>query len=246
MQIDPRDKTFITGQLPSVEGWLIDDAAYLTSTLMRLQTKTGVTGSIFEIGVFAGKYLSLLYHLSADKRDRVLGLDTFEWYPKAKVETKFATLFGKPARLTLQTGDSTKATPGDLLSILGSPARFISVDGAHTSAAVLHDLNLAERLLAPGGIVAIDDFLNPRAIGVSEGAYRYFLTREGRGLIPFAFCANKLFAAAPADAARFSKQTFQFADKNPTLSMSAEFKRLLSQGRHWVELELLGHPVLVF
>jgi hypothetical protein len=176
----------------------------------------------------------------------VLGLDTFEWYPKAKVETTFSNLFGDIGRLSLQTQDSTKVTAGDLLPILGAPPRFISVDGAHTSAAVLHDLGLAESLLAKGGIVAIDDFLNPRAIGVGEGAYRYFLGRDGRGLIPFAYCANKLFVAAGEDAARFSKEIWQFADKNPKLTMSVEFKRLLSQGRHWVELELLGRPVLVF
>ena len=101
MQLDPRDTAFIAEKLPTVEGWLLDDAAYLTSALLRLQTQQGVSGSIFEIGVFAGKYLSLLYHLSADTRDRVLGLDTFEWYPKAKVETTFTNLFGNTGRILI-------------------------------------------------------------------------------------------------------------------------------------------------
>ena len=39
-----------------------------------------------------------------------------------------------------------------------------SIDLAHTAAAVQSDLNLSEQLLGEGGIVAIDDILNSRAI----------------------------------------------------------------------------------
>jgi hypothetical protein len=246
MRVDPRDHDFIATRLPTVQGWLHDESAYLTSTLLRAQSQGGVTGSIFEIGVFAGKYLSLLYHVSSDANDRVLGLDTFEWYAKKKVEANFNEIFGGVNRLTLVTLDSTQASAGDLHAALGTPPRFISVDGAHTAPAVLHDLELSESLLTPGGIVAIDDFLNPRAIGVGEGAYRYFLKFGENGLVPFAYCANKLFAARNDDAARWRAKCWTFAESNPSLSMSVEFDKLSKQGRNWVEQDLLGQSVLIF
>ena len=55
MQLDPRDAQFIAETLPTIEGWLPDDAAILTSALIRWQQEIGVGGGVFEIGVFAGK-----------------------------------------------------------------------------------------------------------------------------------------------------------------------------------------------
>ncbi|HEX4053986.1 MAG TPA: class I SAM-dependent methyltransferase [Tepidisphaeraceae bacterium] len=246
MQLDPRDRKFISQTLPSIEGWLKDASAYLTCALMRHQSTLGITGSILEIGVFAGKYLSLLYHLSADTRDSIVGLDTFEFYPRPKVEKNFSAAFREKDRLILVTSDSTLATPQDLLISLRTNPRFISVDGAHTAQAVQSDLALSEKLLAPGGIVAIDDFLNPRAIGVGEGAYRYFISRGSAGLVPFAFCANKLYAARKADGDEFKRALWNFAAQNSDLAMSREFSRLAAQGKHWVEQELLESTVLIF
>src|SRR5277367_6220785 len=116
MQIEPIDLDFINGKLPTVEGWLLDPAAQLTCALARMQSKANITGGFFEIGVYAGKYLSLLYHLTESTGEGVVGLDTFEWYPRSGVEQTFARVFGKPTRLQLVTSDSTKVSPADVLS----------------------------------------------------------------------------------------------------------------------------------
>jgi hypothetical protein len=245
MRLEQRDKQFIAETLPSIEGWLLDDSALLTSALMRWQQEAGITGGVFEIGVFAGKYLSLLYHLTQQTADRVLGVDTFQWYPREKVDENFKRVFGNPDRLALVTGDSTQMQPAEIVKKLGRKPSFISVDGAHTASAVLNDLKISQEILAEGGIVAIDDIFNPRAIGVSEGAYRYFLSREGEGLAPFAYCANKLYAAHRADVARFNEVVWQFTRSNPGIKVADEFNRLLVNGRSWVEQELLGSPVVI-
>ncbi len=245
MRLTSDDVTFIAEKLPAVQGWLLDDSAYLTSALVRWQVVAGAVGGIFEIGVFAGKYLSLLYHLTDQTGERVLGLDTFQWSPRERVDENFARLFGTPGRLVLTTGDSARFRPSDVVGELGGKPRFISVDGAHTAAAVLGDLTLAEQVLADGGIVAIDDVLNPRAFGVGEGAYRYFLARDGRGLAPFAYCANKLYAAHRRDVDRCRAAVWQFTRDNAGLGVADKFNRLLGQGRDWVEQALFGCPVLV-
>ena len=246
MQVEAGDEEFIRTKLGNVEGWLMDEGAYLTSALLRAQGELGIDGCIFEIGVFAGKYLSLLYHLSSVNRETVIGMDTFEWYPSEWVERNLRALFGDLDRLKLITKDSTKVILKEFQASLPNAPRFISVDGAHTSPAVLHDLELSEALLAPGGIVAIDDFLNCRAIGVSEGAYRYLLKRSVTKMVPFIFCANKLFVCRIEDVAYWRSQGWKFAESNPTLPMCIEFDKLLKKGRSWVEQELLGQPVLIF
>jgi hypothetical protein len=81
-------------------------------------------------------------------------------------------------------------TPKELLKYMDLPARFLSIDGSHEKDDVYLDLLLGEELLGPGGIVAVDDFLNPLTIGVNE-AVNIYLTVPRR-VVPFAYVANKL------------------------------------------------------
>lgn len=246
MQLDPRDAQFIAETLPTVEGWLPDDAAILTSTLIRWQQEIGVSGGVFEIGVYAGKYLSLLYHLTQQTDDRVLGLDTFQWYARDRVDQTFKRVFAQPDRLVLWTEDSTRITPAQVVEKLGGKPRFISVDGAHTAAAVLNDLMISEQILADVGIVAIDDVMNPHAMGVGEGACRYFLNRDSQGLVPFAFGANKLYTAHYRDVKRCHEAAWEFTRSNPGLKVTDDFNKLLEKGRDWVQQDLFGFPVVIF
>jgi hypothetical protein len=245
MQLDPRDAQFIAETLPTIEGWLSDDAANLTSTLIRWQQEIGVSGGVFEIGVFAGKYLSLLYHLTQQTDHLVLGLDTFQWYSREAVQENFKRVFAQPERLVLWAEDSTRSTPAQVVEKLGGKPRFISVDGAHTAAALLSDLMISEQILAGGGIVAIDDVMNPHAFGVSEGTYRYFLNRDRQGLVPFAFGANKLYTAHHRDVKRCHEAAWEFTRSNPGLKLTDDFNKLLEKGRDWVQQDLFGFPVVI-
>ena len=201
------------------------------------QEKAGIAGGVFEIGVFAGKYLSLLYHATEQTGEAVLGLDTFQWSPQAKVIENFDGAFGQHGRLRLWAADSTTIGVADVIQRLGGRPRFISIDGAHTAAAVQSDLNLSEQLLGEGGIVAIDDILNSRAIGVSEGAYRYFLSRNGQGLVPVAYCANKMFASRPGDLPAHRAAIDRWIKDNGDLSVVNTYHEMAKNGPHWVEQE---------
>jgi hypothetical protein len=245
MHLDPRDAQFIAEILPTIEGWLHDDAAIFTSTLIRWQQEIGVNGGVFEIGVYAGKYLSLLYHLTRQTDHRVLGLDTFQWYARERVDETFKRVFAQPDQLVLWTEDSTRTAPGQVLEKLGGKPRFISIDGAHTAAAVLNDLMISEQVLADRGIVAIDDVMNRHAIGVGEGTYRYFLNRDSQGLVPFAFGANKLYVALHRDVKRCHEAAWNFTRSNPGLKVTDHFNQLLTTGRDWVEQDLFGFPVVI-
>jgi hypothetical protein len=238
------DLRFIETVLPKIEGWLLDEAAQLTAGLLRAQSRVYVTGALLEIGVWRGKYLALLYHGSTE---RVVGIDIFQHgNTEAEIYSAFVDVFGNHDRLVLECADSGTLSPSDLAALAGTAqVRWISVDGSHDADAVCKDLILSESVLAQRGVIAVDDFLNSRAIGVSEGAYRFFLNENASRLVPFAYCANKLFVAR-ADAHEFYRnQTLEFLNSNQELPLSREFFRWKKNGNHWVDFDLLGSKCLV-
>ncbi len=235
MALPKCDVDFLTGPFQNIEGWCIDDAAWLTAYLLRYQQSKGRLGPSFEIGVYWGKYLSVLQHCARDRGMEVLGFDTYEWVKQQAVEEKLASVFGDLTGLRLIQGDSTKMTPEILNEHLaGKPAAFISIDGAHTTAAVLSDLLLSEQVVAPWGIVAIDDFLNAMAIGVTDGAMRYWHTTPAT-LVPFCFCRNKLFAAPAAYADEYSDQVLQCCEENAHMPAFHRMLENKKKGLHWAK-----------
>jgi hypothetical protein len=90
------------------------------------------------------------------------------------------------------SGDISART---LLEELGSEARFVSVDGSHEYHDVLWDLRVADQVLAPGGIMSIDDIINPICLGVAAATYNFLATAPA--LVPFAQVSNKLFLCRP-------------------------------------------------
>jgi hypothetical protein len=242
--IDGEDLQFIEQKLPDIEGWLCPEAAQLTVALLRSQDGRGVEGAVLEIGVWRGKYLALLYHASTQ---RVVGIDIFEWgNSQEEVVGKFQKTFGDISRLTLIRADSRRLSSSQAPEIVGTPhLRFMSIDGAHTADAVCHDMTLANAWLGELGIIALDDFLNSRAIGVSEGAYRYFFEHNHGRLTPFAYCGNKLFIARPKAADLYSETTLQFLSGNAWLPVSRTFAEFAKKGDSWVKQELLGRECLI-
>jgi hypothetical protein len=247
MPIEQRDIDFIKTKFSEVEGWCLDDAALLTFGLMESQTKLKCDSAILEIGVYKGKYLSVLYNRAQRTGQPVVGIDTFQGSTSEVVASTFNRLFGSVEHLSLVTHDSSRLGPPQVIEMLGGRhASFISVDGDHAASAVLSDLILSRQVLSEGGIIALDDFLNPKAIGVSEGCYRFFLHNGEQSLRPFAYCANKLFLAARPYDEMYKKAIEALLEEVPDLPMFQEFNRQLRLGRHYVEQELLGSKLLIF
>jgi methyltransferase family protein len=245
--IEQKDIDFINTKFSKVEGWCMDDAALLTVCLMQAQTKSGYDSAILEIGVYKGKYLSVLYNRAQRTAQSVVGIDTFQWSSREDVVSTFASLFGSVEHLGLVTHDSSRLEPAHVMEMLGGRrASFISVDGDHAASVVRHDLILSKQVLSEGGIIAVDDVLNPKAIGVSEGFYRFFLESGEQSLRPFAYCANKLFLAESPYDEIYKKAIEALPEDMPNLPMVQEFNRQLRLGRHYVEQELLGSSILIF
>ena len=230
------DAEFIFGPMQQFQGWCLPAAAHVTAHLFRLLPGGSCA---FEIGVYMGKYLSLLYHLTG----RAVGVDTFQYSDQQAVLEQFQKTFEGAPGLTLVRSDSQVLTPADVEAMLGCRPMFISVDGDHTAKPVSKDMHLAESSLGDRGIVALDDFYNRQAIGVTDGFFRY--VHEGGTLVPFAFVQNKLFLARPEDHDTYLDAALEFGERS-TLPEAAAFRELKqTSGRHHVVQELCGREVVL-
>lgn len=145
-----------------IDGWggYDDLAAY--SLILGTQSAAGISGDILEIGCYFGRSACMLA-LNLQAAETLVLCDLFEGmpedpYPSAPTE---AAVRRNLARVVPSLGDDRiQLLKGDTKRIdLGSRLfRFIHVDGGHDYKSALSDLQLAERHLGPGGVVALDDY----------------------------------------------------------------------------------------
>ena len=235
------NKLFLESIVHYIPGFLSDYTALRTMNLLDWQEREGINGSILEIGVFSGRYFSLMLRSALRSDNVIIGIDTFEHVDQKHLKftlSKIAPLTGKVIFLK---GASVEFQADELKSILG-PCRFISVDGSHELNDVFWDLRLCEELLGPHGIVAVDDFLNPVALGVNEAVNLFFA--QPRSLVPIAYICNKLFLARPTTALR-AKDKFEEFIRSDNPPDGDNFRWPHFRGRNHLEQKLWGHPLLV-
>ena len=139
-------------------------AAAICCGLLRIQSELGVSGPIVEVGSFEGRFFIALAHALANDETAV-GIDLFDW-PSPEVIERFEANCLKHGvaaeRRVTWKADSRTMTPEELLAKLGGRRpRFIHIDGEHSRAALSRDLELATAVLAPAGVIVLDDMLHP-------------------------------------------------------------------------------------
>jgi predicted O-methyltransferase YrrM len=160
----PAVDRYLDAGYASVVGMSSRFAAAVCCGLMRIQGELGVAGPVAEIGPFEGRFFIALAHALAPG-ERALGIDLFDW-PNPQVMDRFeanCAKHGVPAerRITWKA-DSRSMAPQELLAKLeGERPRFIHIDGEHSRSALTRDLELATAVLAPGGVLVLDDMLHP-------------------------------------------------------------------------------------
>lgn len=231
------------GDVEQVPGWLNRVTALRTMDILSWQSANGITGDMLEIGVFCGRYFSLLVDSAIKTGEHVLGIDTFEYSAPERARTELGRIFrGKEVKAyTLWKEPSSRISAGKIASAVTS-LRFISIDGAHDYENVYRDLVLCEGLLSPDGIIAVDDFINPLAIGVNQAVNKFL--SEPRAVVPAAYIANKLFLAhrSRADDYRRAIEEMILAAEGPECD---NFRSQIANGRHHVEQEFYGHKMLL-
>jgi hypothetical protein len=200
--------------LNNIEGWLSNEALFLTEYLFALQRESGWISGILELGVFKGKYLSLLAQQVAGEGVPVVGVDAFlerfgvrlaeehKQHAEANILNAVRSVAGSSDNVTLIAGYTHEVSIDRLRALCPNGYSFISVDAGHDADDVEHDSAVTDALLSEHGVAAFDDIYNAVCPGVAEGFFRY-MAADGRGLAPFATCGNKVFVCRPAEHDRY-------------------------------------------
>lgn len=126
---------------------------------------------------------------------------------------------------------------------MGALPRFISVDGSHDAPDVFLDLEMAEQMISPKGIIAVDDFINPVALGVNEGTHQFF--SRPRRVAPFAYIDNKLFLSHRSMVGHYLYFIEQAIVKDEIEPASQTFRERNETSRNLVQQKLWGHSVII-
>jgi hypothetical protein len=201
-----------------VSGWLNSGAALATFLLSDWQVRAGITGHVAEIGVHHGKYFILLALLRQPSEmavaidvfgDQALNVDSSGLGDYDIFVANISRHVGGSQDVLVHQSDSLMLHGRDLLAPglpprlaeSGQGFRIFSVDGCHTAKHTASDIAVAFDVLAPGGIVVVDDFYNAHWPGVQEGVHRLMAQRPDIAM--FAYGNNKAFLTRAADHERY-------------------------------------------
>jgi hypothetical protein len=149
---------------------------------------------MLEIGVWEGKSAALAaMHALPGETVHLADLDL----KIAPIQRALAAANPEPGvEFTTIAGDSRDLNVSPLIAEEFGRHRFIHIDGEHTARAVTNDLGLANQLLAPEGIVVVDDFFSWLYPQITEAVLRY--VRQFPDDFALFLCGyNKAYLARP-------------------------------------------------
>lgn len=154
------ERWFLDRESDSVPGFLTDASAAAIAVLLRFQLERDIVGSLAEIGTYKGKTFVGMLKASRDG-EKIVGFDLFPPEVTEGFQQALATI--DPVlrdRAVAIRRDTRQLGVAEWMATLGSPARFVHIDGGHNRDAFLADLRLATSFLHASGLVVIDDFLH--------------------------------------------------------------------------------------
>ncbi len=197
-----RGEAYWLRDMEGIGGWLVPNHYQMIRMVDALQRGAGVTGHIGEIGVYHGKFLLGMAQF-ADPGTKVTAIDVFEDQTRNVDGAGVGSLdrlkeniaaYGPPGLdYAFIKADSIAMTAMEKIDVMRDrgPFRLFSVDGCHTHEHTHNDLLTAQDLVAPGGVVVLDDYMQPHWPGVTEAVSTYMRTVPR--LQPFLFCSFKLY-----------------------------------------------------
>jgi hypothetical protein len=213
----------------AVEGWVADGIVDSLLAVGKLQSELGINGGVMEIGVHHGKFIIGLSWLLR-RGEHVLAIDVFDkqWMnvdmsgsgALDHFNSNWAQCANPEVVLSVVTADSLSMNLSQRLrlAVEHSGFRLVSVDGGHTVEHVINDLFMAHEFLADGGVVLLDDFLNPHWPGVHEG-FDLYMHNYAPKLRPVALSDNKLYLTSVTFAEKYTKAIGAALSARPSYKM---------------------------
>ena len=183
----PPDLQFqhLATQAEKIEGMLSAFSMAAVDMMLSFQEGLGAKGSILEIGTYRGKSAVIL---GAHLRDaeRLVLVDINDYLDRAAIDPiKDATDF-----IVAPSEKLRSALPG-YRTRRGS-FRFIHIDASHGYEETFQELGMADELLAPLGIIALDDFTNLNYSQNIAAIFKYLFTTDTK-LTPLVVTDEKAY-----------------------------------------------------
>ena len=162
----------------AIEGWLSPAVPWAIEAVQIAHDRLNVSGSLVEIGVHHGKFFTFLDQIRRDDEsahaidlfgDQKLNVDKSGKGSAAAFLTNLRNHSRAPDATRLWQGDSTRLVHEPHVRSAVAPCRLFSLDGGHTAEHTASDLRFAEQVVVNGGVVFVDDILNPEWPGVING-----------------------------------------------------------------------------
>jgi hypothetical protein len=158
-----------------VPGYFATHDMLVWDALLEFQEREHVRGHMLEIGVFKGR--------SASFSALFAGPEDHCWFLDIAMDPGFRSAvqarLHKRAHFIERSSYDVGEDPDAHFTGIGE-FRWIHIDGQHTATAVANDLTIADRLLAPQGLVTVDDFPSPTWPHVAAGVFRFLGENPGR------------------------------------------------------------------
>ncbi len=175
-------------EFEGIGGSFLDGAIVTWDILLSRQAALGIEGDVLEIGVLKGKSATLMaLHARAD--------EAFVLIDPALRREAVEAVESVHAANNIQIRDfSQNLHEHPALTSRGGRIRWIHIYGEHSGPAVRNDLEIADALIAPGGIICLDDFFTPAYPQVTAAVFE-FLARHQDRLQLFLIGYNKGYSA---------------------------------------------------
>ena len=186
----------------AASGWMKAEHIDLMMHLTKMQWHFKIYGSVGEIGVFYGKYASVLATFTATEYgERFFICDIFgnplhmklrtflgrkDKFEKTMNEIGFSINHKDESKRIRVFDDSSIYLNKAVYKAMNLPAfRFYSIDGNHYEPYVLHDVEHVACVLRDGGIISIDDINNKNWKGVKQALDYFMKLYTAKVIVPF-------------------------------------------------------------
>lgn len=176
----------------SIEGWFFPADMLSIAALNQIQNDLGLKGSICEVGVYKGKSITFLSHLTKPG-EQLYGFDLFEDDHKS-LTLKAIKDHGGEVTPVLRSCDTNNLSKKQLANDFGDDKlRVLHIDAGHEYYEVIKTMMDFAPHLDNFGIIIMDDYQDPEFPGIEAATLDFCQIDRPRRFVPFFSGANKMF-----------------------------------------------------
>lgn len=153
----------------AIDGMLSEFSMAVMDCLLDFQAAHAVAGHVVEFGVYKGRSAVVLAH-RARAGERLVLVDIESYLERDAIARVF------PAYEFVRCPAEKFPAVYPHMAELAGCCRFIHIDTSHGFRATIQELGMAESLLAPRGLIVLDDFTNLNFSQLIAGVYKYLFT----------------------------------------------------------------------